>query len=291
MAEGFLAKLSGFFSKKPEQAEGFHTEAELAAKLKEYYPDGAPLVSIVAVLYNKAYAVPIFLEAVYRQFYPGPIEVVFVGDKSPDRSIAAARKTAKSLVAEFSSRSHPVTVRLFTNDEKLGNCFSLNVGREKAAGELIVFADADCLLNRLFLAHNVLALAQGHDICTGPVLKHHNTETAAKALLNYEKKPHLVQKAVGESFGAEIAVPELHVYCDCKTRNFCAKNSALPNPLFDELYSLEKGAQKNCCVEGADMGQLLAESSGLRMTWSPGAFTLRLGEPPIKILAEDDDDD
>ncbi len=291
---GLLDKLSSLFGKEPATADGVHSEAELKELLARYYPQGAPSVSIVSVLYRKAYALPLFLETVFRQYYPGPIEIIFVGDKSPDHSIAVARKTFKGMQAQFTGREHPIVQRLLTNEEQMGNCYSLNVGREKASGDLIVFADADCLLNRLFLAHHAVNIAKTPcDISTGPGLRYDDNAKAAKALIGYEKKPAQMleaARAIGTDFQAAGAA-DLHVYCDCKTRNFCALNEKLPRPLFNELYSQQQGGRKNCCVEGADMGQLLAESGGLRLSWIAGAFNLRLVEPPFVESDDDDDDD
>ena len=94
----------------------------------------APLVSIVIASYNYGRFLPEAIASALGQTWPS-IEVIVVDDGSRDDSVAVARQ-------------HPV--RLIAQDNR-GVARARNRGASEARGELVVFLDADDVLEATFV--------------------------------------------------------------------------------------------------------------------------------------------
>ncbi len=206
-----------------------------------------PKCSIISVLYGKAREVPYFLSAIFRQDYPGEIELIFVDDRSPDRSVQEVERFLASRPADKHSR---ISVSVIPNETNLGNCASRERGIAKASGEILFVIDADCLLNKQFISAHVEAHTRGVcEVAIGP----YNLETGARepieALEHYERRPDLVQ------IEAELQDSiNKSSFLNCITRNFSVSRKFVTEPLFDDLFSYSARPNSGFGWEDVEMG-------------------------------------
>src|SRR5262249_44534459 len=133
-----------------------------------------PHVAIVTILYRKTENIRPFLDAIYAQSYPGAVTVVFVDDCSPESS----KSEIERRIAPSSSGA-PLNIahKLVRNSENLGNCLSRNAGIAACRADIYVVIDADCLINKDFLAAHVAEHAlPGTEAVVGP----YNIESAGR---------------------------------------------------------------------------------------------------------------
>ena len=106
---------------------------------------GSPSVSVIIPSFNAEATLEACLCAVSGSHYP-PLEVIVVDDASSDRT------------AEIAS-SHGS--RLLRNKTQFGPAYSRNVGAMAAVGEVLVFVDADVVVNPDAISQAVDCLSQG----------------------------------------------------------------------------------------------------------------------------------
>jgi len=95
------------------------------------------LVSVVVPTYREEQNIERCLQSIRRQaFEKGKIEIIVVDSNSPDNTRAVAKKYADKVV----------------NLKKRGVGKARNVGAQEAKGELLLFLDADTLLDSGFIA-------------------------------------------------------------------------------------------------------------------------------------------
>jgi GT2 family glycosyltransferase len=233
-----------------------------------------PKVSIVSILYNKAIELPHVLASYGRQSYAGEIEVVFVDDCSPDRSVAALDAYRSSALPEAAER-RPLEFRLLRNERNSGNCVSRNVGIRACTGDLIIVIDADCMLNRDFVAAHVAAHA--FDDCE-VVLGPHNIETGSEqplaALRRYEDSP---ADALERSDLQQPAHPES--FLNCITRNFSIKREALPEQLFAPQFGYSADPESGFGWEDVEFGYRLWKA-GARIKFCCDAISVHISSAP-----------
>lgn len=237
--------------------------------LRELYPQGLPLISIVSVLYNKGAELPFFLKALFRQNYPGPYELILVNDASPDNGVAIAQKAYAELLAL--SPHAPFSLTIVENGANLGNCVSRNNGIARARGDILVVIDADCLINRSFLARHALALAQGpFDVGIGPCNMESGHGNPLQMLAKFEAAP---EKALEAQKLQDPLCPSGFV--NCVTRNFSIRRNKAPCPLFDPDFSYRASPDSGFGWEDVDMGYRI-HRAGLRIIFIPGAFSIHI---------------
>ena len=106
---------------------------------------GSPLVSVIIPSFNAEATLDACLRAVSGSRHV-PLEVIVVDDASIDRT------------AEIAS-SHGS--RLLGNKTQLGPAYSRNAGAMAAAGQILVFVDADVVVNADAISHAVDCLSAG----------------------------------------------------------------------------------------------------------------------------------
>jgi biofilm PGA synthesis N-glycosyltransferase PgaC len=90
-----------------------------------------PRVSVVVACHNEAHNIEAKIQNLSRSDYaPEMMEIIIVSDGSTDFTEQVARRHASE------------RVRVFGYEERRGKSAALNLGVERAAGEIIVFADA-----------------------------------------------------------------------------------------------------------------------------------------------------
>lgn len=119
----------------------------------------APMVSVVIPVYNKAETIGPMLEAVYNSAYPN-FEVVVVNDCSTDNCM----EVLKGFTGTYPHR-------LVALKENMGVSVARNIGAQKAAGEIILFIDADCIIMPDTMARCVERLGAGGDCVGGAYTK------------------------------------------------------------------------------------------------------------------------
>lgn len=91
----------------------------------------APLVSIILPVYNEEKSLPVVIESIRQSMkdYPQNFEILVVDDGSSDRS--------KEIATEMGTR-------LLPGEKNMGAGYARRRGIKAAAGDFVVFLDADC---------------------------------------------------------------------------------------------------------------------------------------------------
>lgn len=104
----------------------------------------APVISVVIPAYNAESWLAVQLEALSAQENAPPFEVVLVDNGSTDGTVALTLAMAKTA-------SHPL--RLVTATAYQGPGYARNVGASVSRADLLMFADADDVVSRWWVAH------------------------------------------------------------------------------------------------------------------------------------------
>ncbi len=221
-----------------------------------------PKVTIVSVLYRKADVLPLFLQHVAGQSYPGEIEVILVDDRSPESDVEVAEAFALRLEAAGRTGRK---VRVLQNPENSGNCRSRLNGIEAATdADILIVIDCDCLLNRHFVAAHVFEHAfDDVDVVIGPLNIESELREPAEVVAEIERDPsqivrlQMVQDPV-----------QLDGFLNCITRNFSIKAAAArAEPLFDEDFAYSAKPGSGFGWEDVEMGyRLYARGALIRYT-------------------------
>ena len=152
---------------------------------------GSPPVSVIIPSFNAEATLDACLRAVSGSVCT-PLEVIIVDDASSDRT------------AEIAS-SHGA--RLLANETQFGAAYSRNVGAMAAAGEILVFVDADVVVNADAISQAVDCLSAGDaDAVFGSYVEEAGVPGFLNRFKNYQH--HFVhQQGPNEptSFGAVAA--------------------------------------------------------------------------------------
>lgn len=114
-----------------------------------------PVVSVVIPVYNGARTIPVVLESVYNSNFKD-FEVVVVHDCSTDSTCTVLKELAEK---------YPF--RLVEFPENRGVSKARNTGARKARGEIILFIDADCIVQPETMERCVAELREGGSIAIG----------------------------------------------------------------------------------------------------------------------------
>ncbi len=238
-----------------------------------------PKVSIVSILYGKEHEVPLFLESILRQNYPGEIEVILVNDKTRDASVAAARAHMEKATPREVSSTLPNFV-ILENEKNIGNCGSRNRGIAHARGDVLIVVDADCLLNSSFVEEHVRAHALGDaDVVIGPFNLETGTHFPMDALIAFENSPERVisEMALQDSQNRES-------FLNCITRNISIQRAFLQRVgmegPFDEQFSYSEDPASGYGWEDVEFGFRLHQA-GARIKFIEEAFTVHISHPAV----------
>ncbi len=236
-----------------------------------------PKVTVVAILYNKAKEVGFFLESLRRQSYEGEYEVVLVDDRSPDDSVQAVARFQRWRLPQADSNPH-MRVRILSNAVNLGNCGSRNAGIAQSDGDIIVVVDADCMLNRDFLAEHVAAYLKGDaDAVFGPMNIETGDRPALSVLNCFEPDPAAAAAAADMQDGVN-----LESFVNTITRNFSIRRSYLDETLggvlFDELFSYSAAPDSGFGWEDVEMGCRLYKA-GARLKFVSATASIHVSHP------------
>ena len=120
-----------------------------------------PLVSIVIVTYNRRKDTLECLESIYRSDYQN-IEVILVDNNSSDGLVEAVSQ-------------HYPQVNLVANSYNAMAAKGRNIGVEKANGELLLFIDADNIIDPQMISHLVESAEMNMDVALlGPLMFYHS---------------------------------------------------------------------------------------------------------------------
>jgi glycosyltransferase involved in cell wall biosynthesis len=248
-----------------------------------------PVISVVTVLYNKADQVRFFLEALRRQNFDLPFEVILVDDLSPDNSVDIVEEfDTVNMTLEFSSS---MELRVIKNEQNVGNCGSRNRGISEAVGEYIIVVDADCMFNSDFLnIHYSKYLLGDCDVVIGPINIETNGRPPLSVLSEFEAD---VRKAREESQPQDEV--NLDSFINCITRNFSISRKFLEanfkEPLFDEDFSYSRSPDSGFGWEDVEMGVRVYLSGG-RIKYDSRAVSIHVShdsssnesEKPVRSL-------
>lgn len=118
------------------------------------WPHQPRLVSVIVPVLNGAATLPTQLEALSRQAYPSPWEVVIVDNGSTDGSVSVADAWRGRLPG----------LRVIDASARRGASHARNAGSQAARGDLLVFTDHDDLVHDGWLEALVEAAASAHAV-------------------------------------------------------------------------------------------------------------------------------
>lgn len=232
-----------------------------------------PLITVVAILYNKRNEVRFFLEALRRQDFPGPFEVLLVDDCTADDSVEVVRDYDRNRTA-----GAQMSVRILRNEKNMGNCASRNRAVAEAKGDVVVIVDADCMLNHTYLSEHFSAHAHGDcDAAIGPMNIETNGAPAFSVLGRYEADVRLApaNAAMQDTTNADHFV-------NCVTRNFSISKrfvaERLDGELFDNLFAYSRDPQSGFGWEDVEMGCRLYKA-GARIRYLPTTISIHVSHP------------
>lgn len=238
-------------------------------------PRVLPKVSIISILYNKRNEVKWFLDGVLEQSYQGPVEVIFVDDKSTDGAAELVLGYWDRKVKTNPKLRGRLTLKIRYNETNLGNCRSRNLGILEAEGEILVIIDADCVMNKYYLSSVVEAYFEGScDVTVGPM----NIETEGKNPLKLRDRLELKQDLVLKKMRLQDEI-NLSSYLNCVTRNFSIRSNFIEEPLFDEELSYSQDPESGFGWEDMEMGFRLYKK-GAKIKFLNKTFTLHVTHPP-----------
>jgi len=252
-----------------------------SAALQERVPvqprSNKPLMTVVSILYNKRKEVRFFLEALRRQDFPAPFEVLLVDDCTADDSVAVVKDFDKHRAAGAVEGAQ-MSVRILRNEKNMGNCASRNRALAEAKGDVIVIVDADCMLNHSYLSEHYRAHAHGDcDAAIGPMNIETNDVPALSVLGRYEADSLLAtaHAQMQDTVNADHFV-------NCVTRNFSINKKfvaeRLDGELFDHLFAYSRDPQSGFGWEDVEMGCRLYKA-GARIRNLPGTFSIHVSHP------------
>ncbi len=104
--------------------------------------DKAPGLSILIAAYNEEASIGGTLESIYRQDYPGPLQIIVINDGSSDKTAEIVRRfqvTVQRLQVDY-------RVELIDCDTNRGKAAALNSGLQQARHDFVATVDADSML-------------------------------------------------------------------------------------------------------------------------------------------------
>lgn len=170
-----------------------------------------PFVSVIVPVYNGMSTLPALLDSIEKQDHTGQMEVIIVDDGSKDES------------AEFSESRGFIVIR----QENKGPGLARNAGAAAARGELLVFTDADCILDENFMTELIKPLQDSEIIGSQGVF--YSTQKSLVA--------RFIQAEVLERFEREAKVDYIDwvaTYAACYRKDVFLENGG-----FNDTYSSE----------------------------------------------------
>lgn len=236
-----------------------------------------PVMTVVSILYNKRKEVRFFLEALRRQDFPAPFEVLLVDDCTADDSVAVVEDFEKYRAAGAVGGAQ-MSVRIIRNDKNMGNCASRNRALGEAKGEVVVIVDADCMLNHSYLSDHYRAHSHGDcDAVIGPMNIETNGAPALSVLSRYE-----ADSLLATAHAQMQDTTNADHFVNCVTRNFSINRSFvaehLNGELFDNLFAYSRDPQSGFGWEDVEMGCRLYKA-GARIRNLPSTISIHVSHP------------
>lgn len=228
-----------------------------------------PHVAIVSIVYRKLDTLEMFLAAVYRQNYPGPVTVVLVNDRSEPDTFAGMEAAIARLSA--SKPSH-IAVHTVQNRENLGNCLSRNAGISSCNADAYVLIDVDCLMNGDFIrAHVSQHLISAADAIVGPYNIETNGERGDRLLLQLEYDRSKVVPLANLQDSVNPAG-----FVNTVTRNLSIKKSWFDaHGMFDPALSYSGKPDTGYGWEDVEIGARIYATGGL-VSYTEDAFSIHI---------------
>ena len=185
-----------------------------------------PSFSIITIVFKKEKEIQYFLDALLNQNYAGKWEVIIFDDKSPDNSF----NVAHSFKPMYEKRGIGLTI--VSNENNLGQCVCRNEGVKLATGDIITIIDADCIMDRTYLAHIAATFMKNDcDVTIGPLNIESNTEDVNIVIQRCKELKTVREKAIMQDSVNRRS------FVNCVTRNFSILKSFIIEDLFDVDFS------------------------------------------------------
>lgn len=170
-----------------------------------------PTATVIIPVYNGISTLPACLDSVGKQDYPQPPEVIIVDDGSTDGSGDYAESKGFKVIRQ----------------ENRGPGVARNTGANAASGELLIFTDADCILDRDFITE-----------LTRPLI---GTDIVGSQGIFYSRQRNLVARFIQQEINERYVRQSALKYIDwIATYGACyRKDVFLKNGGFNDIYSSE----------------------------------------------------
>jgi len=181
-----------------------------------------PEVSIVVAVYNAENRIAKVFDALSKQEYKRPYEIILVDDGSTDKSLEIMRSIATKCNAKKFQKS---SVYVFTKKNG-GASAARNFGIKKSSGKYIVITDDDVVLEKQWLKKTIPLLDDGNVGWVSSIIKNNLPED-----MNYLDK--LLFDYAMASRDANIKNEGFLVMCNATRREIFDKVG-----LYDEVFDL-----------------------------------------------------
>lgn len=170
-----------------------------------------PSVSVIIPVYNGMNTLPNCLDSIEKQDYPKPLEIIIVDDGSKDGSGKYVESHGYKVIYQ----------------ENLGPGLARNAGASASSGELLVFTDADCILDPNFITELAKPIIENDIVGSQGIFYSHQRNIVAR----------FIQHEISERYNKQSKVQ----YIDwVATYGACYKRKVfLNNEGFDDSYSSE----------------------------------------------------
>lgn len=134
-----------------------------------------PLVSLIIIGYNSKKFLKTCFDAILRQDYAGPLELIFIDNNSSDDSVEWTRETYEEYLGG-SSHGQNSTRRLtvIKNPENIGYTGAANQGIRMSKGEYVVITNPDIIYTQEYFTRAIAHMEEDGRIAalTGKVVKY-----------------------------------------------------------------------------------------------------------------------
>lgn len=96
-----------------------------------------PFISFVMPAYNEEKSIEKTIKGIYDSYDPKNFELIIVNDCSKDKTLEVLKKLSETY-----------KMKIINNSSNLGRANSLNEGFKNSVGEIVIFTDADTVINR-----------------------------------------------------------------------------------------------------------------------------------------------
>jgi len=151
------------------------------------------IISVIIPTYNEEKHIAACLDSLLSQEISLPIEIIIVDNGSKDKTI----KIVEKYVESFSNK-----IKLIKLGKNIGPGGARNLGAKNALGEILVFIDADMVLDKKYIERIVMPIMLGETISTTHTTEYILNIKNPWVKVQGQKVKKIYGKEAGEAFRA-----------------------------------------------------------------------------------------